>query len=694
MNHKHQLCSFVGGLISSLGACRRYSQLPFQYTQCNFFCERRWIANNHNDSQPWRKRLNTRSFSSSATSSSSRPASFPSQLGTGSRCTAPVALGSVEFTDGGSTNPPPPFPSSFPPLMDGSEEGDEEVMSIPRDSALYSAYSARHQLDSRSRWNTWELARHKNQNWAGVWGKTPSKAHNSCSPPLSSSSSPSGFSPVDPSLKESPLMNKGEGAAWEGQGANTGNSEGEGDQAISFTDERRQHRTHETWYSDELINETLTDSPASKGESRSTYGLRKIPLPGVFMYQEMVSQEEEIKINEELLKVLQDPRAAYITTETRYCVHLYERELGIPNYDTLAFDMRTASPTLQRVLHRLFYVGLIPSLPNLCQVSEMIGNFAGYPLHEKPLAIGPYYGLLNLVTPTVLHMQHKTCPWFPRLYLSPRSITVITNPSLSDFKVGYKQPHQPFHEFEYHTRISKDYRIEVLFATVESDHLKSLRESILLTDYAEKHLAHHTTATTRPLLSSSSRPLSDGGAQSSVQQTPMFVPASYSSEENSSVTSTDAWIRKLRQDLQLDGQSGRKREGEISSGTQHQHQQKEEEEETSFAVPLDGHRLRQEAQRRGLVGRARSSLDFGASDMSPPYEGRESASASPSSTSMSAARARIEALKARHHFASRHVPRKGRGKGSKGGGKGAIRVTREGRNSLTSRVIPCAPPLS
>lgn len=688
---KFSFFSSVKDSSSPHNACRYFSVLPFQSTPCIFFRETRRMARNNDSSRQRWNSVDAQGFTSSSLRSSlCRPGSFFPQTGlsSSSSTTVPTTIATVEFTDGGSSSLPPlPSAASFPSFMGGSEAGEEEAMSIPRDSALYSSYSARYQLDSRSRWNTWELTRHKNQDRTNVWKKGVPL-------PASSSSSLRVDTSAAYGLATKEHLQRDRQEAWEKEPAPGEHHELDDEGVIAFTDERRLHRTHEASYSDELMNETLMDSPSSKGESRSTYGLRKIPLPGVFMYQEIVSQEEEIKINEELLKVLQDPRAAYITTETRYCVHLYERELGIPDYDTLAFDMRTASPTLKRVLHRLFYLGLIPSLPNICQVSEMIGNFAGYPLHEKPQAIGSYYGLLNLVSPTVLHMQHKACPWFPRLYLSPRSVTVVSDPSLSDFKIGYKQAHQPFHEFEYHTRISKDYRIEVLFATAEVEHLKLLNESILLTDYAEKHLSHRTTATPP------SRPLSNRSDDQGERRLPSSPLSRSFHEDNTPIASTDAWIKKLREDLQLDERSGVSTKaavkGGISSG-----RPETEQEEHSMAVPLDGHLLREEALRLRLVGKPRPSLDFGESE-----EGRvegntmgcadlSGATASRPLSPISPARQRIEALMARHQVASRRIPRKGRGKtGLHGEGtpEGDItRVTREGKGSLTPRVIPVAP---
>lgn len=480
--------------------------------------------------------------------------------------------------------------------------------SIPRDSALYSSYSARHQLNSRSRLNTWELTRRKNRL------TTPSS---SCSSSV----------------------------------VNTPTSQSE-EEGVALTDQRRRERAHEAQYSDQLINETLTDTPASKGESRSTYGMRKIPLPGVSAYQEIVSEAEEVKMNEELLKVLQDPRAAYITTETRYCVNLYERELGVPGHDTLAFEMEKVAPTLQKVLHRMFYVGLIPSIPNICQVSEMIGNFAGYPIQEKPQAIGDYYGILNLISPTVLHLQHKSCPWYPRLYLSPRSLTVVTEPCLSEFKVGYKHTHQPFHSFEYGNRISNDYRIEVLFATVEVAHLSHLRDSIQITDYAEERMGDRKQISAGASMDSSKVQSSTVGSCNGDSGT---RSASTSTTSRGLVDSTDSWIRKLRDELLINP-----------------------EDDTSA---VDGLKLREEALRQRLIGKAKhlthSTEQEEQTTPVSPVAGKSDMSGS-AAAGNSFAKRRLEALKARHNTAVSLTRRRS--------------TTRREGSAGTPRVIPGTPP--
>lgn len=459
------------------------------------------------------------------------------------------SFSAVEFVDGTEENISRGGQS---PIEAAIELEDDQFVSISRESALYSAYSAKQSLDSRARTNSWSLTRKKNN----------------------LSSSLSLFPPSD-SVDQTAL-----------------------------TDMRRRQRLYEASYSDRLGNEVLSENSQHQGASRSTYGMRRIPMPGLTSYQEVVSAAEEVQMNEELLKALQHPKAAYITTETRYCVNLYEKELGIPGKDTLAFDMKTVSPTLQAVLQRFFCLGLIPSLPNLCQVSEMIGTFAGYPVQERPNGIGEYYGIINLISPTVLHLQHNSCPWFPRLYLSPRSLAVVTDPCLSEFKFGYKQTHQPFHAFEYASRVSKDYRIEVLFATVEPQHIKHLAESVQLTDYAAKRG-----------LSFKGSP-KDADASSTANAKP-FSEASLPLPTNEFVESTDAWISKLRKELLLDKEGGLTDASPQKSG-----------------ACTNGLALREEAIKDHRLGKIKA-LEVSSID------------------SRSAAKKRLDALKERHRHASR-----------------------------------------
>lgn len=217
--------------------------------------------------------------------------------------------------------------------------------------------------------------------------------------------------------------------------------------------------------------------------SRSTYALRKLFLPGLLGYIGMITEAEEVKIADEVISLTQSRSATYVAEESRYCVNLFEDRLGLPRGQALALPI-SSCPTLASVLSRFVDLKLIPCSPNTVQISEFIGTFSGYPPHRKPPSVGPYVGLLNLVSTGVLHMRHCDFPWAPRVAMQPRSLFVFENPCLGEYSFGYSATHQPFHNFDYATRLAKDYRIEILFACVEVENSRLLNHATALTDYA------------------------------------------------------------------------------------------------------------------------------------------------------------------------------------------------------------------
>jgi hypothetical protein len=174
-----------------------------------------------------------------------------------------------------------------------------------------------------------------------------------------------------------------------------------------------------------------------------------------------------------------------VAEEARYCVNLVDlaTPLGVPSRDPLAFPFHRC-PTLMTVLQRFVDLQLISTMPNVVQVSEFVGSFSGYPPHCKPHTIGPYLGILNLVSPAVLQTRHVQHPWAPRMLLQPRSLFMVEPPCLQEYAIGYAATHQPFHNFDYATRLAADYRIEILFAAVDIPNTKLLRETVAMTEYA------------------------------------------------------------------------------------------------------------------------------------------------------------------------------------------------------------------
>jgi hypothetical protein len=239
---------------------------------------------------------------------------------------------------------------------------------------------------------------------------------------------------------------------------------------------------------DSMFNADVALEP-SRGliaHSRSTYAAKKLLLDGLSAYSDLITPAEEVKLCAELLRLLQHRSAAFIVEEGRHCINLYEHELSIPRHDPLAFSMHQC-PLLMEVIHRLFHLHVIPVLPNVCQVSEFVTAYSGYPVHKKPSSIGPYYAMLNLVSSNVLYLQHISCPWRPRLRVAPRAVYVFEGPCLAEYKMGYRRTHQPFHNFNFETRLSSDYRIEVAFAAVDTAATRYLRDAVAMTEYARTH---------------------------------------------------------------------------------------------------------------------------------------------------------------------------------------------------------------
>jgi len=218
----------------------------------------------------------------------------------------------------------------------------------------------------------------------------------------------------------------------------------------------------------------------------SSYTRRKLFLAGLTGYSEMVTKQEERQICAEVVRLLQSPSAAYIAEECRYCVNLYEgSDLGLAGKETLAFSLSRA-PTLRELLTRCFVLGMIPEVPNLCQVNEFTGSFSGYPPHVKHANIGSYMGMLTLVSTAPMQLQHVDAPWFPRILAQPRSVFVFEAPCLHEYRMGYRATHQPFMTFRDATRFAPDYRIEVLFATVDYTQKRALHDSIRLTAASQR----------------------------------------------------------------------------------------------------------------------------------------------------------------------------------------------------------------
>ncbi|CUG87937.1 Hypothetical protein, putative [Bodo saltans] len=382
------------------------------------------------------------------------------------------AVSSVEITKGGEAD------IDLGGLPQDQYHGKDGWTTLPEESSMYQNIINKDALPSRESYNSWSIL------------KRQQELHDR------NAASTGSFSTRQGEKDATKSDVSGDNAATEHHQDEVPNSSIEKEvflqsRAGSAEEWRKHNGTYRTTFDD---NVTLLPMRDAVSYSRSTYALRKLYLDGMSGYMDIITQHEELSIAEEVMTLTQSPTACYIAEEMRYCVNLVDltTPLGIPSKDPLAFPFHRC-PTLMTVLQRLVDLRLVSMMPNVVQLSEFVGNFSGYPPHCKPHTIGPYLGILNLVSPAVLQTRHVQHPWAPRMLLQPRSLFVVEPPCLQEYAIGYAATHQPFHNFDYATRLSADYRIEILFAAVDIPNTKLLRETVAMTEYA---------ASKKPLLAS------------------------------------------------------------------------------------------------------------------------------------------------------------------------------------------------
>ena len=255
--------------------------------------------------------------------------------------------------------------------------------------------------------------------------------------------------------------------------------------------------------------------------SRSVYTQRELPIPGLYAYHNFITPLEEKQVAGELTKLLLKPVAAFHATEGRYCVNLLDKKINLKvdntssllstnsnnreeqnpeeeettaaknDNNTLAFSIHEDSPTLKSVFQRASRLGLIPSMPNVVQVSEMVTPYSGYPPHLKHTSIGSYCGVLNLISRAQMSFVHLDQPWAPKVLMVPRSMYVMSEDLMKQFRVGYSMMD---HELKYHqtsqevARFTKDYRLEVMFATVDVEEVPRLAVPVKASEKLEEML--------------------------------------------------------------------------------------------------------------------------------------------------------------------------------------------------------------
>ena len=192
---------------------------------------------------------------------------------------------------------------------------------------------------------------------------------------------------------------------------------------------------------------------------------------------------EERLIAQELSNLLIRPEAEYVAEECRYTVNIFEKKLGIHN------EMWTFSfgdtPSLEALIHRLYHAGILASLPNTAQVNEFTGPYSGYQPHRKNTGFGPYLGILNLISKNLVNLRHIELPWAPSVLAESRSLLTVTKPALLEYKIGTANPSDVYKPFRMSSRHTRDYRIEVLLASVDLPQIKYLNDAANITNYSE-----------------------------------------------------------------------------------------------------------------------------------------------------------------------------------------------------------------
>eukprot|EP00760_Papus_ankaliazontas_P011054 PhM_4_TR14639/c0_g1_i1/m.62822 len=215
----------------------------------------------------------------------------------------------------------------------------------------------------------------------------------------------------------------------------------------------------------------------------SLYTSRRLRPDGLRSYEEFITEAEERDIMAEIMSTALHTKANYIVQDGRYCTNYFERELGVPGRSPLAWSTAKL-PTLGSVLERAYRLGLIPLLPNTFQINEFVTSDSGYKRHRKHACLGPYIGILNLVSPDILTFRHETEPWRPKLFMQPRSLHVAERVIRYDYSFEVEQTPKKESQNINFTRHTKDYRVEVLFACVDYSMHPALDIADKMTTYA------------------------------------------------------------------------------------------------------------------------------------------------------------------------------------------------------------------
>jgi len=239
---------------------------------------------------------------------------------------------------------------------------------------------------------------------------------------------------------------------------------------------------------DRFDNPALEHMKEAVQYSTSIYTKKALVVDGVSGYHDVITRREEEDIVRELTPLLTNTALSHFeATEGRYCVNLFEKDLGVATEAPAALALSRSAPTLQRVLRRFFEVGLIPAIPNTAQVSEYVSPFGGYRPHVKHPSIGPYIGVISLLSDSLMVLQHIDQPWVPQIDVVRRSAYVVTAPALTEYRIGYPDLDRAVRTHQHRSRLTKDYRLEILFATVDAPRVPAIADVLKLSERREMH---------------------------------------------------------------------------------------------------------------------------------------------------------------------------------------------------------------
>ena len=259
-----------------------------------------------------------------------------------------------------------------------------------------------------------------------------------------------------------------------------------------------EYHSHEGIYADEF-NGFMRDS--HKGMAQfpvSLYTTQRLEPEGMHQIRNFLTPAEERDILAEIMSTTlhrdrQSP-TRYVSSEGRYCTNYFDEELSVPNRCVLAWGTARL-PLLGRVLLRAYRLGLLPSMPNTFQINEYVTPYSGYAWHRKHPSLGPYIGILSLISAQILRLSHHSELWYPRVYLEPRGLCVLQGSARYDYLMSTSPIGQGAHGKAHNdpsvtrinfTRHTKDYRVEVMFASVDSKNLPALDIAQKITDYSRQ----------------------------------------------------------------------------------------------------------------------------------------------------------------------------------------------------------------